>query len=68
MPAHKYVEDNGSAAMLAAKKLAGVTSEVNLNEHVTCTPLLSMNKAAHSSFKTQSRHHPKSKTGVSVAA
>ena len=33
MPAHKYVEDNGSAAMLAAKKLAGVTSEVNLNEH-----------------------------------
>ena len=66
MPAHKYVEDNGSAAILAAKKLAGVTSEVNLNEHVTCTPLSSMNKAAHSNFKTQRRNHHKSKTGVSV--
>ena len=27
---HKYVVENGSAAMLAAKRSAGVTPEVNL--------------------------------------
>ena len=30
-------------------------------------PLPSVNKAAHSGFETQRRHHRKSKTGVSVA-
>ena len=30
-------------------------------------PLPSVNKAAHSGFETQRRHHQKSKTGVSVA-
>ena len=56
-----------SNAMLAIKKSAGVTPEVNLGEHVTCTPLPSANKAAHSGFETQKRHHQKSKTWVSVA-
>ena len=58
---------DGSAAMLAAKRSAGVTPEVNLRRHVTCTALLSANKAAHSGFETQRRCHQKSKTGVSVA-
>ena len=35
MPAYRYVEENGSAAMLANKRAAGVTPEVNLKEHVT---------------------------------
>ena len=39
MSACRYVEENGLAAMLANKRLAGVTPEVNLREHVTCSPL-----------------------------
>ena len=62
MPACRYAEENGLTAMLTAKRSAGVAPEVNLREHVTC-----MNKAAHSGFETQRRHHLKSKTGVSVA-
>ena len=58
---------DGSAAILAAKRSAGVAPEVNLREHVTHTPLPSTNKAAHSCFKTQRRCHQNSKTGVSVA-
>ena len=56
-----------SAAMLAAKRLAGVTPEVNFNEHVKHTPLPRVHKAAHSSFETQRRCHQKSKTGISMA-
>ena len=63
----KYVYENGSAAMLAAKRSAGVAPEVNLREYVTHTPLPNSIKAAHSGFETQSRHHQKYKTGVSVA-
>ena len=66
MHAHRYVAENGSVAILAAKKLAGVILEVNLKEHVTCTPPSSMNKAAHSDFETHRRCHQKSKTGLSV--
>ena len=58
---------DGSAAMLAAKRSAGVEPEVNLRECVTHMPPLNANKAAHSGFETQRRHHQKSKTGVSVA-
>ena len=58
---YRYMEGNGSAAMLAAKRLAGVTSEVNLREHVICTPLLSANKGAQSCFETQRRRHQKSR-------
>ena len=48
------------------KRSAGVEPEVNLKEHVTCTPPPSANKAAHSGFDTQTRHHQKSETGLSV--
>ena len=47
MPACRYMEENGSAAILDTKRLGGVTVEVNLREHVTCMPLPSMNKAAY---------------------
>ena len=60
------MEENGSAAMLAAKRLVGVAPEVNLREHAVHIPLSNMNKAAHSGFETQ-RCHQKSKTGVLVA-
>ena len=55
------------AAMLAAKRSASVAPEVNLRGRISCTPLPSVNKAAHPGFETQIRHHQKSKTGVSVA-
>ena len=53
--------------ILAAKRSAGVEPLVNLREYVARMPPPSMNKAAHSGFETQKRHHQKSKTGVSVA-
>ena len=58
------MKDNRSAAMLAARRLAGITPEDP--EHVTHIPLSSVNKAAHSGFETQVRHYQKSRTGVSV--
>ena len=64
MPTHRYVEENGLTAMLAAKRSAGVASEVNLRECVICNPPPSTNKAAHSGFETQRRCHQKSKTGI----
>ena len=64
MPAHRYMEENGLAAILAAKRLAGVAPEVSLRRCVTCMSPASMNKVAHSGFETQRRHHQKSKTGV----
>ena len=67
MPTHKYVEKNGSAIMLATKRLASVAPEVKFKEPVTCTSLASTNKAAHAGFETQRRCHQKSKTVVSVA-
>ena len=42
------------AAMLAAKRLAGVTSEANLRGHVTHMCLPCANKAAHSGFEETS--------------
>ena len=44
MPAHRYMKENGSAAMLATKTFAGVAPEVNLGEHLTHTPLPCVNK------------------------
>ena len=55
MPAHRYMEENDLAAMLAAKRSAGVAPEVNFRECV--------NKTAHSGFETQRRRHQKSKQG-----
>ena len=34
IPGHRYMEEISLAAMLAAKRSAGVTPEVNLMEHV----------------------------------
>ena len=45
MPSCRYVEEIGSAAMLATKRLAGVAPEVNLRECITCMPLSCANKA-----------------------
>ena len=67
MPGCRYVEEIGLAAMLATKRSAGVTPEVNLRGHVTCMPLPSANKVAHSGFEIHRRHHQRSTTGVSVA-
>ena len=66
MPAHRNLEENGSAAMLAAKGSAGVTPNVNLSECTSCTPPPSVNKTSYSGFETQQRCHQKSKTGVSL--
>ena len=61
------MEEIDLAAMLATKRLAGVAPKVNVRECVAHMSPPSMNKAAHSGFETQRRHHQKSKTGVSVA-
>ena len=66
MPAHRYVEENCSAAMLVTKRSAGFAVEVNLGEHIMRTPPPSANKVAHSGFEAHRKHHQKSKTGVSV--
>ena len=67
MHVNRYVDENGSAAMLAGKRLAVVALDVNFREYVICMPPPSLNKAAHSGFETQRRHHQKSKIGLSVA-
>ena len=51
MPAHRHVEEIGSAAMLVPKRLADVAPEVNLRDHVTHMPMPSANKAPHSGFE-----------------
>ena len=60
MPACSYMEEISSVAMLAAKKSAEVTPEVNIREQETHTHL-------SSGFETQRRRHQKTKTGVPVA-
>ena len=60
------MEEIGSAAMLATKRSASVAPEVSLREYLTCTPLPSMTKVAHSDFEPQGKRHQKSKTEVSV--
>ena len=49
-----YVEEISSVAMLAAKRLADVTPEVNLGEYVTTMPRPSANKAAPRGDNTSS--------------
>ena len=63
MPAHRCVGENGLAAILATKRLAGVTPEVNLRQCVLCMPTQSANKATPSGFETQ-RYHQKAITGL----
>ena len=64
MHTSRNMEENG----LAAKRSACFTLELNLRKHVTCTPLPSANKTAHSGFECQSRCHQKSGIRVSVAS
>ena len=54
---HRYVEEIGLAAMLASKRSAGVTPDLNLRECVTRMPPPSANKAAHSGFEPQRRQY-----------
>ena len=61
------MDENGSAAMLATKRLAGVAPEINLRECVTHMPMPSLNKVTHSGFQAYRRRHQKFKTGISVA-
>ena len=49
--------------MLAIKRSAGVTSEMNMREHSSHTPLQSVNKAAHFGLGTQRRHSRSPKLG-----
>ena len=67
-PGRRYVEEIGLVAMLAVKRSLGVATEVNHGERVTHMPLPSVNKAVHSGFESQRRHHQKSKTRLSVAS
>ena len=55
MPACRYMEENSLSGHQDIGK--GVAPEVNLSEYVTCTPLRSAIKAAHSGFETQRRRH-----------
>ena len=65
MPAYRYMEEIGLATMLATKRPAGVTPQVNLRERVICMPLPSANKAAHSGFETQRRLPEVQNRGIS---
>ena len=59
---YKYVDQKSSAAILAIKRSAGVTPEVNLRN-----PLHTNEKAClWVAFETQHRHPQKFKTRVSV--
>ena len=60
----RYMEETAWLHALAANSSAGVAPKVNLRECVTHTPPPSLNKAAHSGFETERRHHQNSKTGV----
>ena len=66
MPTSTYVKENGLAAMLASKRSAGVTPEVNIWECVRYTSQPSVNKAADYGFETQRRLHHKVKQGYQL--
>ena len=58
------MDENDSADMLAAKRLAGLVPEVNLRNSLH-TGNRHAREGIHPGFETQGRHH-QSKTGVSV--
>ena len=62
----KYVDQNDSAAMMAAKKSAGVTPDMNLRNTLH-TGNKACKQGIHPGFETHDGRHQKSKTGVSVA-
>ena len=59
MHACRYIAENGSAAMLATPRLAGVTPKVNLWECVKQMHPQNVNNADYSGFETQRKHHQK---------
>ena len=61
MTCHGYVEEIGSAAILATKRSVGVTPEVYLRKCVTYTPPANGNKAAFSGDVNEVQN------GISVA-
>ena len=67
MLVHKYVDENGSVAMHAAKRSAGVAPEMNLRS-LFCAGNEAHKEGIHPGFETQGIRHLKSKTGVSVAS
>ena len=63
----KYVDENGSAAMLVTKTSAGVVLKRNTRECTSRMPPPSVNKTAHFGFETKRRCYQRSKTELSVA-
>ena len=59
MPGHRNMEEIDLDAMLVAERLVGVAPDVILM-YITHMPPPRRNEAAHSGFKTHSRHHQKS--------
>ena len=66
LPLLKHACVEVSSGHAGHQEVAGVIPEVNLREHISYMPPLSVNKVAYSGFETQRRHYQKSKTGVSV--
>ena len=62
---YKYVDQKGSAAMLAIKRSAGVTTELNLRSLLHAGNE-ARKQGIHPGFETHNRRH-QSKTLVSVA-
>ena len=62
---HKYVDQNGSATMLAARRLADFAPEVNLR-NLLCAGDEAHKQGIHPGFETQGICHQKFKTGVSL--
>ena len=67
MPACWCVEEIGSAAMLATKRLAGVAPEVNLRQCLTCLHQVQIRLSTLALKPGGDITSPKSKTWVSVA-
>ena len=57
MPVRRYLEENGSADMLAAERSAGFAPEVKVRVYVTHTTQ-SANKASHSACQQKSKIDP----------
>ena len=53
--------------MQAAKRLAGDAPELNFRQCISHMPPPSVNKAAHSGFKTERKSHQNCKTEVSIS-
>ena len=65
MPERKYINGSGLAAILVAKRSAGVTPELNLRNLLNTGD--EAFKEINPGIKTQGRRHQRSKTGLSVA-